>query len=659
MARDFLQLSIIPNFDNSIKLSLAWIDIDCNLKTPYFWHYKSNYPNHHPIMAKVSINFEQADLLRRKILEKYLSENSSERQLKDSSTKIPHVKGIDIVEYFTKKETNLVLGEKAFREDLIRLFWDKDGNRQKDGQGSDIDNAHISREQFIKFGRCVYSENYTNNNSVEFITFLLNQLSPNSTLSKSSKKIDLLRNETYCLFYRKDIDGPVVYDEIQFTETKTIVVKTNTTKDPYKGIYRHFNQDERYLLFKFQHEGKDFWNMVFDLGEEPGRIPEIILGSSYRFSAAGELTSGAVVLSKEPGADLNKTKVGNLVTNFLNREEYAPIKIPKRFFTDASSLEQWLIENTKKSKSLDNEYLGKIAGEYVYFACKVPVESQSPIPEYSRIIKAFLKINQNGSVEFSGPDNFTNEISFQGECQYSSLNEVLQINLYQEKGDRFLTLQAYIKKERLNVKLANSPVIGISIWKEEYLEGKIMALIPKNENDTCEDLGILSIRQADAQGYGALIDNDLLYNGVISYLSGKINRYLHTPKRFHEGPFRPHKQSHREAYFGLAYYLATSCEPTDNSKKLSWQTRVKSALREAYLHGFASNIFAGRPIEDALNQAKQKINSEGKVEPLYEELAQQLEEILAEQKKLKDCLTNEMTDFYEFAKRYWPNLDSW
>jgi hypothetical protein len=612
---------------------------------------------------EITISYSQADSLLSKILEKFLSSTSTsttstEKEDKSARVKISKPQNREI--HITTRKTiahAIDVGENAVGK-LIGDFWTTNGTR-KEFSGAKVEETTIPRRALAKMGEYAFPDS-TDVDKDKQIDHLLKKLSPSDATISSPKiesiKVRHLQNGSFKLFCWNE-DSIENYT-IKFHPNYTLIVEIDVD-EPIKGRYRKFNDDKRYVLVKLQDKetNKDFWHIIFDLFDDPlGTIPDIILGSSYRFSSNGELTSGVAILAKISEMSSQESNnygdiIKSSITAFLRRQEYEPIKIPKHLFKDISALREWHLGHPEQNKtqSLSDDVLKNLTGEYVYFTSKAPVE-KGEIREFHRFIKARIDINIDGSVHFFGKDNRENEVRFNGICNYSS-EEIIQIVLFEEGGGRFLTLQLYATQERLRSEKNISPLIGISLWKEDHLEGKIIALIRKNPDDKCEDLGIINVIPNNIQeARGKLNFNDNLYEGALSYLSGKTNRYLHTPKQFHKGPFRPHQENHRRLYFGLAYYLVCR-KPDGYSPK-----KVEYALHEAYLHGFAASHFAGKPLKEAIKKIKSKTTNDGRPETLYNVLAQELESVLKEQEELKLCFQSEMQEFLEFAKKYWDFL---
>ncbi|QMW05409.1 hypothetical protein [Spirosoma foliorum] len=633
-------------------------------------------------MSESSITFAQADLLLGNLLEKFLlapapAYNDGEKilragkargSIKDAQTRALNTDATDEIAH------TLHIGENLVNK-FVRTFWDTRGNRQKNGF-AEVEQANVLNSTLYKLGKKAFPSIKEPEDHAGYAYELLKKLSllledlppitggvepdkpaPNPTVNK----INLLRKGSYRLFYRNVVDGSIGHNKIDFKEhtgKAGVVEISNGDKMIFHGTYTAFN-DDRYLGIKLKRRSKVVWSMNFDLGnDDSGAIPNIILGISHRFSPTDELISGAAVLTNL------QEQAENVVTDFLNRQEYAPIKIPKEFFVTTSDMEKWLTSNSAKHKStahpfhMEDNLLKNLAGDYVYFALKIPSESDDalggkaiPNQDQYRFIKAELRIETNGAAYFSGIDYFESKIEFEGTCQYSQ-NEVLQINLHdQGKRGRLLTLQAYLVRERLQTPI-KLPIIGISLWREEYLEGKIIALVRKHPDDR-DATGIIGLYpQADLQ---KRILNDQLYDGVLSYLSGKVNRFLHTPRKFHKGPFRPHQENHRRLYFGLAFYLA-SRKPVDSKEEDAWSKKVKSALHEAWLHGFAASHFAGFPLEEAIRNAKKKEKDDDSKESLFGLLVKDLQKVFDEQQELKTVMKNELKEFIAYASDYWSFL---
>ena len=627
-------------------------------------------------MSESSITFAQADLLLGKILEKFLEAVSPD---KASPTVIDKTKWSRRVLKGSSQERKIntnayieiasTLGiAKNMLGSFIRLFWDSRGNRQKEtASRKEVEQANVPNSTLHKLGRLAFPSIEETKDHAEYARKLLQKLTPGKTAPGPNQltvnKIDLLRERQYSLFYRNAVDGLIEHKKVDFKMhpgKAGAVEVSDGDKVIFTGNYTAFN-DDRYLGIKLKRGSKVVWSMNFDLGnDDNGAIPNIILGISHRFSRTDELTSGAAVLTNL------QEQAESVVTDFLTRREYAPIKIPKEFLVTTSDMEKWLNNNAAKQKStahlfqMEDNLLKNLAGDYVYFALKIPSESDEtlggravPNQDQYRFIKAELRIETNGAASFFGIDYFNSKIEFEGTCQYSQ-NDVLQISLH-DKGmrGRLLTLQAYLVRERLQTPIKR-PIIGISLWREEYLEGKIIALVRKHPDDS-DPAGIIGLYPHDGADFKKRILNDQLYDGVLSYLSGKVNRFLHTPRKFHKGPFRPHQENHRRLYLGLAFYLS-SRKPVDSKEQDAWRKKVESALREAWLHGFAASHFAGYPLEEAISNAEEKGKNDDSKESLFIPLVKDLQRVFDEQQELRIVMKNELKEFIAYASDYWSFL---
>ncbi len=446
-------------------------------------------------------------------------------------------------------------------------------------------------------------------------------------------------------------------------------------------------------MITLRKETKSHWNIILHLGDDSlGSVPAIILGSYHRFSQNKFLTTGATLLKKDTRVNpeivfqRENSNEGAIMSFFRNKKD-SYISITNEVFLNEISFSTWVsgLINQAKEDDKFSIYSTILAGDYKYFTYKIPHPHLKNIEDsrvYHRFLKNHLVMNKNGDVVFTIHDptirEENKEVIFCGKANYNG--DIIQIFLQEKVNNknclpRYLAIQLYVLEESLKNTTIISHIFGVSLWKDSYLEGKTIVLIPakniKNkdgEEVLDKETGIYNLGNLSGSAYSDIQDIDRLYGGVLSYLRGNINRYLYTPKKGAEGLFRPHQEKHRKLHFSYAYYLASykpsSIEYT-NTIELQlelnkWRIKIQNSIYESYIHGYACEYFAGYKVADYIDMLSQdSIELTGEMSSQYRDVITELKIILKEHEELKRHMGvgGILKEFKPYAINYWSFLE--
>jgi hypothetical protein len=217
--------------------------------------------------------------------------------------------------------------------------------------------------------------------------------------------------------------------------------------------------------------------------------------------------------------------------------------------------------------------------------------------------------------------------------------------------DSYLAIQVVLpfNEDASNLDL----LFGTSMWKgSDNLEAKMITLVKAVDGDDGTDIYRLGTHGSpDPKGINDMIIEDKKYNGALSYLIGRLNRFIRASSSQHTYEmYRPRDKSNREVYLYAAIYAATmanvskaSNAKSSNEDSANYILKAKKYLFEAYMHQYGANVHAGQEIN--------KINSS------HPDIQARLKEMQDEHFFLRKAIkTISNSEIKDFATALWPYL---
>lgn len=271
--------------------------------------------------------------------------------------------------------------------------------------------------------------------------------------------------------------------------------------------------------------------------------------------------------------------------------------------------------------------------------------------------KSFLTIHPDGSVNYvTGPD----EILSKG--QINLIDNVFYVEIQLVIGGRMYII--FQNKTLFGQRIHLSPhdsidtTYGLSLMVSgDKIEARTTVLSSSYESNNDNLYEILNVydlyRNRDSQRNETLIrlrELDSIHSGAISYITGSTNRYLKTTKLLKE-PFEPRTKHERQVHFYAACRLAELYgNELDAIKKAEYLEDCKIYIRKAYIHGFATDTFAGLHLKEAKMQmqSKNEFNKQ-KIIDMLTDIEQERQ--LLQKQVINGCFTN--TSLREEIERLW------
>ncbi|MFC5409876.1 hypothetical protein ACFPMF_11195 [Larkinella bovis] len=272
----------------------------------------------------------------------------------------------------------------------------------------------------------------------------------------------------------------------------------------------------------------------------------------------------------------------------------------------------------------------------------------------------------------------TNKKPYTGNAYF--LNNTLRLSVSESNSGFF---ELFLDLRNDIVDLARIKILyGMSLWHSSIqIQGKMVVLSRFSGRPFIKEAKWYRFTPDQRQ---AIEEEDKKEGGVISYLRGEINRYMHATTDSSPQQFRPRDQSFREIHFLVACFYGYLMKASKDDKKLAYRTgenQIKlcqTHLKQAYIHGFACP-FAGlnfdsdrvkfnpgeiaKAYSTALlshlpddNTRRAFLEEDGKTQEILKRVGQ----IAAEQRFLKQAFKSggplDNKELYDYAYRYWPNL---
>lgn len=340
------------------------------------------------------------------------------------------------------------------------------------------------------------------------------------------------------------------------------------------------------------------------------------------------------------GKKIDSLEDVNAKTQSIPLSQYVFDKQERSFFidsdehiTDGYSLST--IRNYRFSGELMNilAYMGDRS--YYYFTYRIAEKfesSKNQTEDLSVIERNMVEIKRNGDVKF-----FIKNYIYEGGMSY--LHNTLRLSLNNpERG----FLEIFLECPRSDGYHDASIFHGISLWRSsKRIQAKTILLVEKK--DTNQDNTI----------FFDFDNKDLFHKedknrGVLSYLSGHLNRFIFLSQK-NLKKVRPRKKEHREVFF-----LAACSKGRMLLKEEKPETRellkkeCLGYLKEAMIHGYAAECFAGIPIQHQLLETGDESAFEKHLEafPIDNEYRERIKEMALEKITLKQVILpgNDLSD---------------
>ncbi|GAA4445112.1 hypothetical protein GCM10023091_36250 [Ravibacter arvi] len=372
----------------------------------------------------------------------------------------------------------------------------------------------------------------------------------------------------------------------------------------------------------------------FILYKEPKQADQFkLLGTYQSETSEGQPVSGLVSLTRQPDSELIPSPVtGNskktlsracsevTAADFCDDEDFAFFLGEAGAGLSLTDGPAWAEISERISKdsayktirSLCTKPGGQHAfseNHFYYYTFK----KGSPTETDFLIERSLLVFNRNGTVTM-----YADSKNYVGNAYHWT--NTLHLSLkHPEEG----LLEMFFELDRNHTNLPAIRILyGASLWhSSKRIQAKAVVLSRYAGHPT--EKGVKMMNFNDSEGRGQLQREDDLGGGVISYLRGETNRYLHGTTSSSPGRFRPRDKSSREIHFWAAcgfgflsrefwkYEEKDTKHPEKKpvadekdppvvrllkDKTEDWRTSARTHLHAAFVHGFAVN-FGGLEID--------------------------------------------------------------
>ncbi|ACT93054.1 hypothetical protein Dfer_1815 [Dyadobacter fermentans DSM 18053] len=298
----------------------------------------------------------------------------------------------------------------------------------------------------------------------------------------------------------------------------------------------------------------------------------------------------------------------------------------------------------------------KLPEHFKYITFRIPDERRPPRVGIPSTAYRFEKCDLTFEDNFQTVSLRSNPIKFKGNVYFNGKVILMILNPVTESGansnENFFTIQLDVS-DIVEHKISGvDTIFGTSTWKsKKHLESKMVVLVKAESDDTESDVYTMGgfFTNPTKEELVKLNIEDKKYRGAFSYLSGRLNRHIHVSTgNGIKTILRPRDTQSREPYFHAALFLITHL---NDSTKDIYKPKILTYLREAHMHQFASNYFAGNKLST--------VRVDEMAPTIDPEVIERLRQILLEQQTLADefsILNNLEKEVAETFKSLWPFL---